>query len=361
MENYINTYTTHVADIVKLPSPESDFRGLIASYRAFYQLDMSGFDLVVSCKYPAWMVRHPRHVVYLLHKLRGLYDTYSGWDQLPSGIGKHNGLRNLLMIAERLKDRGEPDEFFDAIDALTFRSDAEEQSFLSFPGPLVRQVVQALDAYALAPSRIAKYGAISHVVARRRDYFPAGNAVEVLYPPTGLTFEGARGEVGKYLFTASRLDGPKRIGLLVEAMRYVGENIRLMVAGTGPLEDALKQASARDPRIEWLGYVSDRRLEELYAGALAVLFMPEQEDYGLIALEGMLAGKPIITAHDSGGPTELVEHGVTGWVVAPEPKALAGAIEELLADPEQGLLMGERAAERARMVGWAPILEWMTC
>ena len=66
----------HDADIVTLDVEESSVAALGRAYRAFAALDLSAFDLVVSSKYPAWMASHPRHVLWLFHPLRGLYDTY---------------------------------------------------------------------------------------------------------------------------------------------------------------------------------------------------------------------------------------------------------------------------------------------
>ena len=80
--SHLNEHTRHQADIIKLPSPEADLRSLLASYERFTALDLSGFDLVITGKYPAWMVGHPRHVVYMLHRLRGLYDAYAGVAEL---------------------------------------------------------------------------------------------------------------------------------------------------------------------------------------------------------------------------------------------------------------------------------------
>ena len=74
---HINRATPHVADLIKLPGPEGDLRSLVRGYASFSRLDLGGFDVVISSKYPAWMVSHPRHVVYMLHRLRGLYDTYN--------------------------------------------------------------------------------------------------------------------------------------------------------------------------------------------------------------------------------------------------------------------------------------------
>ena len=82
LQDHLNEHTEHQAELIKLPSREHSFWDLVDTYRRFSELDLDGFDLVVSTKYPAWMVRHPRHVVYLQHKLRGLYDTYD-IDRLP--------------------------------------------------------------------------------------------------------------------------------------------------------------------------------------------------------------------------------------------------------------------------------------
>jgi hypothetical protein len=73
---HLNRRTEHHADLIKLPTPERNFWEIVDSYRRWSALDVSGYDAVISGKYPGWMVAHPRHVVYLLHPLRGLYDTY---------------------------------------------------------------------------------------------------------------------------------------------------------------------------------------------------------------------------------------------------------------------------------------------
>jgi hypothetical protein len=72
----INEGTPHDAELIKLPVRERTLAALVEGYAAFARLDLSHFDMVVSGKYPAWMVAHPHHVVYVLHRLRGLYDTY---------------------------------------------------------------------------------------------------------------------------------------------------------------------------------------------------------------------------------------------------------------------------------------------
>jgi glycosyltransferase involved in cell wall biosynthesis len=57
------------------------------------------------------------------------------------------------------------------------------------------------------------------------------------------------------------------------------------------------------------GPITERQLIDLYAGALAVVFPPFDEDYGYVTLEAFLARKPVITTTDAGGPLEFVEDG----------------------------------------------------
>jgi glycosyltransferase involved in cell wall biosynthesis len=91
---------------------------------------------------------------------------------------------------------------------------------------------------------------------------------------------------------------------------------------------------------------------ELYASSLAVMFVPVQEDFGLVAFEGMSASKPIITAHDSGGVAELVTDGETGCIVDPTPEALAAQVERLVARPRRARAMGRRGRAKAATITW---------
>ena len=76
MLEFINKHTTHQCELIKVPTKEHDFWELIDSYYAFYNLDLSSFDMVITGKYPAWMIQHNNHHIYMLHCLRGFYDCY---------------------------------------------------------------------------------------------------------------------------------------------------------------------------------------------------------------------------------------------------------------------------------------------
>jgi glycosyltransferase involved in cell wall biosynthesis len=241
-------------------------------------------------------------------------------------------------------------EFFHRLDRLRERQAEIPEHFFTFPGPLIRRIVHFLDGHALAPRQIRRYFAISDVVARRAGYFPPGVPIHVLPPPSHLS--GFHDTAQDYLFAPGRLDGPKRIHLLVEAMRRAHTSLPLRIAGTGPEEPRLRQLAQGDERIQFLGFVSDARLVELYGGALATAFVPLEEDYGLVAIESMMSRKPVLTCTDSGGALEFVTDRETGLVVPPDADALARAMDRLAADPGATRSMGETAHARVRDVTW---------
>jgi len=98
---------------------------------------------------------------------------------------------------------------------------------------------------------------------------------------------------------------------------------------------------------------------ELYANALGICYLPFDEDYGYVTLEGMLSGKPVIVPVDGGGATEFVSHGEEGLITEPEPKAIAAALDSLFADRERARAMGARALEKIRSLdlSWSRVVE----
>ena len=85
---------------------------------------------------------------------------------------------------------------------------------------------------------------------------------------------------------------------------------------------------------------------ELYANALGVCYLPFDEDYGYVTLEGMLAAKPVVVARDSGGAAEFIEHGHNGLIVEPDPRAIAEALDRLHHDRAWALQLGSRARDK---------------
>jgi glycosyltransferase involved in cell wall biosynthesis len=347
----INSNTSHQAELIKIPTREHTFWDLIDSYERFFRLDLSYFDLVISTKYPAWMVAHPRHVCYMQHRLRGFYDCFH-FCNLPE---RYSTTDPDLLSLQRLMSSGAVsrntfEEVLASLRALRNRSDLPSDVF-AFPGSFIREIVHFWDRVGLQRTAISSYFAISHTVAKRRSYFPAGASVEVVYHPSNL--EHFRCGKSNYLFTASRLDGPKRVDLLIAALKLSRSKLCLRIAGEGPDRARLEELSNGDPRIEFLGYRSDTQLIDDYADALAVAYIPYDEDYGLITIEAMMSGKPVLTTEDAGGPNEFVRHGHTGLKVRAEPSALAEAIDYLASNRSEAIRMGERARHEIQSITWS--------
>jgi glycosyltransferase involved in cell wall biosynthesis len=355
LQHHINQLTAHHCELIKLPSPERDFWEVLGSYERFFRLDLSHFDRVITTKYPAWMVRHKHQICYVQHRLRGLYDSYGFCGEPTAFAHADPAVKRVLEVVENPGLRGTDglERAFEALAALRDRATDVPVEVFKFPGPFIRKILHFLDDRAMADGGVKRFLAISRTVADRKEYFPAGAQVTAVHHPSFLPTAPAGQAPGKpYFFTASRLDGPKRIGLLVDAMRAIDADVTLMIAGSGPQEAELRQQAAGDPRIAFLGYTPDDQLADLYAGALAVLFVPYQEDYGLITIEAMRAGKPVLTCVDSGGSNEFVADGETGFSVLPDPAALAEKLRFLAANPAEAEAMAPRCRERAAAITW---------
>lgn len=350
----------HDAELIKIPVRETTLAGVVAGYRAFAELDVSHFDTVISSKYPAWLVHHRRHVVWMFHPLRGLYDTYALFG-LPDAIDPTTEeAATLAGAVAGPAVRGRVPAVLGAADAAVDALGADHRD-LVLPGPLSRAVVRWLDRVALDPVEVHRHVALSRTVAQRPGYFPEGVVPRIAHAPSDLRVpvevSNTHADAGDYLFTTSRLDGPKRLDLLIRAMATVPGGMPLLIGGTGPERDRLERLAAPDPRVRFLGFVPDDELAGLYAGARAVPFIPEDEDYGLIAVEAMTFGVPVVTCSDSGGPTELVQPGRTGLVAEPDPEALGAALASLVTDPELAAGLGRAARERVARLTWPTVLK----
>ncbi|MCC2320216.1 glycosyltransferase [Cellulomonas xiejunii] len=343
----------HDVELLKVPVRETDLPEVMAAYESFTSLDLTHFDMVITGKYPAWMVQHPRHVVYMLHPLRGLYDSYRYFGEPTTVDDPDPRVRALVDTAAALRRSTVPALFAQFSEAV--RELGPAHPALRFPGPLARSLVHALDRVGL--SEASRYLAISRTVAEREGYFPTGAQVSVVHPPSDLT--GLHEEPGEYFFTASRHDAPKRLDLLVRAMAHYPGSRRLVIAGTGPETPRLAELAAGDPRIELVGRVSQEELVTHYARAIGVPFIPVDEDLGLITYEAMRSGKPVLTASDSGGPTEFVRPGLNGAVVEPTPRAVGRGLAEI-----ERLAGSPRTAELARRavshISWSHVADALT-
>ena len=357
MQNFINTTTTHHCELIKISIKEDTFWNLIDSYYYFYTLDVSHFDLVITTKYPAWMVRHKNHIVYLQHHLRGLFDTYhfcGESEEIPDAL--KNGMVKTIwdIISEENPTSCSIPVVFDYLFELKSEQKKYAGVLFKFPGPFIRKILHFFDNCALSKENIQRYYCISQNVKQRKDYFPLDAKVTPVYhPPLRNNF---RCEQYQYILAVSRLDGPKRMDVLINAMKYVPYDIKFKIAGTGPEMDNLKKIAAHDKRIEFLGFVTENDLVDLYSNALVVLYIPYDEDYGLITIEAMMSNKPVITAKDSGGPLEFVQDKSTGFVVNPDAEEIAEKINFFIHSPEEANKMGSFACSQTARITWDNVI-----
>lgn len=350
----INQKTSHQCELIKLPSKELSFWDLIETYYSFYTLDVSHFDMVIYTKYPGWMVQHPNGICYMAHCLRGLYDTYHLM-QLPIEVPKGNPeVDRILQYMECYYCPDSLDDFFAMLFEMK-RNQTVPQTFYAFPGPLIRRIIHYLDRWGLSQRKTKQYFSISRTVQERKAYFPMDAKVTVVYPPS--TLKNYSTADYKYIFMVSRLDKPKRIDMLIQAMKYVKSDVKLLIAGTGPERTHLEELADGDERIQFLGFVKDEEVEDYYSNSLVIPYFPYDEDYGLITIEAMLHKKPVITTKDAGGPTEFVLDNETGYVVPFEEQAIAEKIDYFAQNPQEAKRMGENAFQTVKDITWDSVIE----
>jgi glycosyltransferase involved in cell wall biosynthesis len=260
-------------------------------------------DRVIATKFPAYCVRHPNKVVWVLHQFRQAYD-------------------------------------YDRTDLGQFSESAEDRA--------TRRAVERLDAVSLGEAR--RVFATSQNVADRLRRFNSIEAEVLPHPPQALPYR--TGEPEGFVLSVNRLDRAKRIDLLIEAARSE-PGLRIVIVGDGPDRERLERlAGGLNGQIEFTGRVDDETLADLYARCLAVYYAPVDEDFGMVPYEAFLSAKPVLTTLDAGGPLEVVRDRETGFVVAPDPASLAGACLYLGEHVDEAKAFGLAGRAVAERVTW---------
>lgn len=157
----------------------------------------------------------------------------------------------------------------------------------------------------VAAERVDHFIANSNYISKRiAKYY--GRESDVIYPPVDLgKFSVGYGERDYYV-AVGRLIPYKRFDLVVEAFNKLGKPLKIV--GDGPEMAKLKRKAKKN--VEFLGRVGDKDLQEIYQGAKALIF-PQIEDFGIVPLEAIACGTPVI-AYGRGGALETVIDGVSG-------------------------------------------------
>ena len=298
----------HDAEIVSIPFkwyPDSRVLDQAFLWRLVDLTESDGrpIDRVIATKFPAYCVRHPNKVAWVLHQFRQAYD----YDRTELG-----------QFDESPADRA------------------------------TRRAIERLDGVALGEAR--RVFATSRNVADRLQHFN-GIAAEVLpHPPQALDYRESEPE--GYVLSVNRLDRAKRIDLLVAAAKR-DPSLRVVIAGEGPDRERLERlATGLNGQVTFAGRVDEEQLADLYARCLAVYYAPVDEDFGMVPYEAFLSAKPVVTAVDAGGPLEVVHDRETGLVVEPEPEAVARACAYLAAHADEAKAWGHAGRAVAERVTW---------
>ena len=254
--------------IAKLPFAKKHYQKFLPFMpRALEELDLSEFDLVISSESgPAKgvLVRPGApHICYCHSPMRYLYDHYSQYRAQMKPLTR----RYFSHLAHRLRQ-------WDFTTAARVDHIVANSSFIA---------------------------------ARVRRFW--GREASVVHPFANLemySYEEGAGESSEYFVAVSELVQYKRIDLAIEAMR--GLDAKLIVVGSGEQRKALEKDSP--PNVEFRGRVPDEGLRDLYRGAKALIF-PGEEDFGIVPVEAMSCGTPII-AYGAGGIRDSVVENETG-------------------------------------------------
>ena len=210
-----------------------------------------------------------------------------------------------------------------------------------FPRPVRRAVPFFVNPLRLwdrvsadRPDRIL---ANSEFVARRiRKYY--GREARVVPPPVETNRFSISKKRGDYFLMVGRLIAYKRFDIAVRAFTRLG--LPLRIAGRGPELARLRKLAG--PNIEFLGRVPDEELARYYAECRAFVF-PQEEDFGIVAMEALASGRPVI-AYRGGDIEERIEEGVSGVFFDEQtPEAIMDAVSRFMDDDYDSDRIREKA------------------
>ncbi len=188
--------------------------------------------------------------------------------------------------------------------------------------PLLMNYIRVYDYYGT--NGVDSFLANSKFVARRlKKYY--GRDSQVLNPPVEVNrfWVTSQEDLGSYFLMVGRMMKYKRMDLVIEAFNEL--QLPLRIVGRGMELARLKKLAG--PTIDFLGRVSDEELRKIYSRAQAFIF-PQEEDFGIVAIEALASGRPLI-AYRAGDIPEHVIEGQTGVFFDYQTKeAIIGAVKK---------------------------------
>ncbi len=310
----------YLADVAQVPfkwyPPEEIVRQALA-WRLIDVTESNGakIDLVIPTKFPTFLAEHSCKVAWIFHQHREVYDLFG-------------------------------------TEYCSFTNSKEHEE--------IKATIHSLDSKALSECR--DRFTISRTVSDRLRKFNRLDSTP-LYPPPPLAGRYRFDSLGDFLLFAGRLDRLKRVDLLIEALAFADQGVRLKIAGRGPLEASLRElAAARgvEGRVDFLGFVSDEDLLTLLATARAAVYAPVNEDYGYVTLEAFLSGKTLVTTDDTGGVLEFATS-ESGFIAGPTPQDLGAAMTRAWNTPPARLKeMAEVGRKKVAPIQWDSVIDTLT-
>jgi len=242
----------------------------------------------------------------------------------------------------------------------TFHASLDRSRLMELAGPALRQVSGRIDAAVAVSDAAASF--VRRVVRGPMEIVPNGVDVRAFSDP-GRPVEGL--PAGPKILWVNRLDPQKGFEIMLRAFEQIASEVgevHLLVAGDGR-DRVLLRSLPGDlrSRILRLGTVAHEALPRYHAAA-DVFVSPAtgQESFGIVLVEAMAAGVPVV-ASDIEGYREVVRDGVDGLLIPPnDPNALAAAIRRVLSEPELAAALKAAGRSRAQAFSWqavAPRLE----
>ncbi|HOE63260.1 MAG TPA: glycosyltransferase [Candidatus Sumerlaeota bacterium] len=273
----------------KFPFSRRHYRNYLPLFpAAIGRFDLSGYERIISISHCAAKgVRIPPnalHVCYCLTPMRYIWDLFDVYFRHRSMLSPTK--ITMALLRERLR----------RWDVATSRS---------------------VDFF-VATSR--------HIAEKIQVYFARES--EIIPPPVDSDFfTPDQSQQQDFYLLVSALVPYKRVDVAVEAFR--GRHEQLIIAGTGPEAKSLMRNAPRN--VKFLGWVGQENLRELYRRCRALIFPPE-EDFGIVPLEAMACGKPVI-AYGAGGALDTIQDGKTGIFFREQtPASLRNALEQFNPD-----------------------------
>lgn len=231
-------------------------------------------------------------------------------------------------------------------------SNTKLNPYLNYPNfEIIKSKFIEQDTYLLNESK--KIFSVSNFVASKLEKFNNIKA-ETIYPFLNDIDKYYNSEYSDYFFLPSLITYTKRQHLIIEALLYTKNPVKLILAGQIDQKYFKKYISPliKNKKIKNNLKIIDKFLTDekydLYSKCLAVIFTPINEAFGYVVLESFFSSKPVITTIDSGGPTELVENKINGFIIENNPKKIAEIMDELYENRKLAQELGKNALDLAQ-------------